>query len=103
MSIIRPGRSYNKYGLNFFVFAVFSYGKNLLLHMAFMLNNFKALNKFINENDCFSIHNNVLYCDEIEQYVPSERVLPLRKHLLSKSHANNAQIKEKAKSFELYM
>ncbi len=35
------------------------------------------------------------YCDEIKQYVPSEGVLPLRKHLLSKAHANSAQIKEK--------
>jgi hypothetical protein len=71
------------------------YGKNFEPHEVFILNNFKALNKFIDENDCFSIHNNVLYYDEIKQYVPSEGVLPLGKHLLSKAQASNAQIKEK--------
>ncbi len=53
------------------------------------LNKYPALIKFIERNNSFKIHNDVLYCDscnEIKVYVPKEGVRGLERHLKSKKN-----------------
>jgi hypothetical protein len=53
------------------------------------LESYKSLVAFCNDNKCFEINNNELFCNLCNckrEYTPSEGVAPLRRHLNSKSH-----------------
>jgi hypothetical protein len=68
------------------------------------LNTYKALQAFLLENECFKIHNNVLFCDvcyEKKIYVPKEGITPLKKHLNSASHKQKKLLKEKQSRLNL--
>jgi len=64
------------------------------------LSTYKSLCAFIKENESFQIVNNKLFCNHcniIKNYNSSEGITPLKKHLISKKHIYNSQLKTKQK------
>ena len=60
------------------------------------LKEYQALVDFIERNPCFSIHNDVLFCDicnVIKIYVPAEGIAPLKRHIRSRTHNDCVKLK----------